>query len=562
MLKIKPKTTLIMNTRIVILFFLIQIIINGLHSQVVFEHVSNKNIYEFVDELATEGIVEINSAIKPYSRKFIAECLVEAGDQRNKLNTRQQKELDFYLIEYKTEMESIPVYNPKFDLFKKNKNLTILTINPLGGVYKDDFFTFAVKPIWGINFFTNDNNGTIFHRWGGLKAHAYVGKHWGFYASLRDNNETKRISWTENFTLRPGGAYKRYPDGSGDYSEMRGGVIYSWEWGSLGLVKDHITWGNNYHGAMIMSDRAPSFAQIKFNVKPVDWFELNYYHGWLVSMEIDSVRSYFNASPPREVFRPKFIAANMLTFTPWRKLNISMGNSIVYSDMNVHLAYLIPIMFYKSIDHTVNYDIDNQNSQMFFEISSRNIKNVHLYGTLFVDELKVDRIGDPDKHNFWSAKTGFKTYNLVVPNLTLNVEYSMSMPLNYEHRVPTLTYQSNNYNLGYYLGDNSREIYTALMYKPIRGLHLKISYMNAQHGPDYSYDLDEDVVGNPFLERVVWENQTISFGARYEFISNAYLFAEYIMSDITGEEAMVERYTPEFFRGKNNTISFGFNIGF
>ena len=98
----------------------------------------------------------------------------------------------------------------------------------------------------------------MYHRWGGLDAFAYIGKHWGLYANLRDNNETENISGPDYFTLREGGAYKGL-----DYSEMRGGITYSWKWGSFGIVKDHLEWGNNYHGAMILSDRAPSFAQIK-----------------------------------------------------------------------------------------------------------------------------------------------------------------------------------------------------------------------------------------------------------------------------------------------------------
>jgi hypothetical protein len=527
----------------------------NLTSQEVYQHVSNTNIYDFVDELANAGIISLNSAIKPYSRMFIAERLAEATTQDTLLNQRQKKELAFYLLEYKLELEPLPDYNPKFDVFRKNENLAI-AINPLGGYYKDKLFTLAIKPIWGINYFNNEN-GSIYHRWGGAEAHAYVGKNWGFYASLRDNNETEMISGPDYFTTRSGGAYKNL-----DYSEMRGGVTYTWKWGSFGLIKDHLKWGNNEHGAMIFSDRPPSITKLRLNIKPVKWFELNYYHGWLVSMEVDSIRSYYSTDPAREVFRQKYIAANMFTFTPWRQFNISLGNSIVYSDINVHPAYLIPVMFYKSIDHTLNQGIDNQNSQMFFDISSRNIKNLHLYGTFFIDELKVDRINDPEESNFWSTKIGAKATNLAVPNLWLNLEYSMSYPITYQHRVSTLTFESNYYNMGYYLRDNSREIFAAIGYKPIRGLHLSLAYTLAQHGPDYEYALDGTVTTHPFLERVAWQNQSFLFSARYEFINNAYLFAEFISGEISGDEEMVEMYTPEFFRGETNTFSFGFNIGF
>jgi len=557
-----------MKIKVIILIILSQLIFLEIRSQIAFQHVSNKNIYEFIDELATNGIIEINSVIKPYSRKFIANCLAEAGEQRHKLNKRQQKDLDFYFIEFQTELDAAYEYNTKFDIFKKNKNLTALTINPLGGNYRDDLLTFAVKPIWGINYFVNDNDN-IFHRWGGLEAHAYVGKNWGLYASLRDNTESKILSDPDFFTQRGGGGnFKSSESGGVDFEEMRGGIVYSWKWGSFGIIKDHVNWGNNYHGANIFNDRPPSITQLKLQMKPTDWFELNYFHGWLVSMVVDSCKSYYyninNNSYHRPTYRPKYMAANMFTVNPWKKLNVSIGNSIVYSDMNVYPGYLIPIMFFKAIDHTVNANIDNQNSQMFFDLSSRQINNLHLYATLYVDELKTTRLFDDSTHNFWSLKMGVKEYNLFIKNLSVNFEYTKTVPLTYQHRVPTLTFESNNFNFGHYLRDNSQEYYVELKYKPLRGLHLRAYYLLSQHGPDYIYNLDGVVAVDeiPFMEEVTWQNQTISFGASYEFVSNAYLFAEYIMSDISGDEDMVERYTPEFFRGKNNTISFGFNVGF
>ncbi len=86
--------------------------------------------------------------------------------------------------------------------------------------------------------------------------------------------------------------------------------------------------------------------------------------------------------------------------------------------------------------------------------------------------------------------------------------------------------------------------------------------MMAQHGPDYDYTLDKTVDTHPFLNRIMWQNETYSFSASYEFINNAYIFAELISSTISGDPEYVKKYTPEFFRGKLNTLSAGFNIGF
>ncbi len=122
----------------------------------------------------------------------------------------------------------------------------------------------------------------------------------------------------------------------------------------VGLVKDQIQWGLNYNGANIFSGRTPSFPMIKLDLSPVKWFDFHYYHGWLVSEVVDSSRSYITSNGDyRAVYRNKFIAANIFTFKLWSYLHLSFGNSIIYSDNNVQLAYLIPVLFYKSVDHTL-----------------------------------------------------------------------------------------------------------------------------------------------------------------------------------------------------------------
>ena len=553
-----------MNVKRIFIVLAILSLTVEMQSQIIYEHVSNKNIYEFIDELANQRIIEINSVVKPYSRKYIAEKLVEAKKATGEMSKREQKELNFYLNAFRAEIDSLPGYPQKINIFKKTDNLTF-ALNPLGLFYKDRLFSFGLEPVWGIEYFYNENEG-MYHSWGGLKANAYVGKHWGFYASLRDNTETVKISDPEYFTQRGGGGnYKSSSSGGVDYEEMRGGIIYSWNWGSFGLIKDHVNWGNNYHGPNIFNDRPPSIPQLTLRMKPAKWFELNYFHGWLVSMVIDSNSSYYymkdNILQYRETFRPKYMAANIMTFTPWKRLNISFGNSIIYSDMNVQPAYLIPFLFYKAVDHMINSGIDNQNSQMFFDVSSRQIKHLHLYGTFFIDEFKKSRVYHSDEHNFWSMKLGAKESNLLLKDFSVTFEYTMTMPITYQHYVPTLTFASNYFNFGHYLRDNSRELYLAAEYKPIRGLHIRTAYTLAQHGDDFDY-ADPEPTKTPYMQNITWQKNELSIGARWEFISNTYIYIEYIYSDISGDEEQLKKYTPEYFRGIHNTVSAGFNLGF
>jgi hypothetical protein len=351
-----------------ILFFaLFNLIVwnSNLLSQEIPHPVNNKGVYDFLDELANNHIIEINQVVKPYSRLFISLRLKEAEEKREQLNPRQQKELDFYLMDFGKELREERYNDITVQWFngtnqKKRRDLFY---------YKDSLFSLTINPILGGEVFTNSAGKATYWR-NGAEARGYIQK-WGFYASLRDNHEKPFLGKPEYLTQREGGHLK----GNTDWSEMQGGVTYSWKWGNAGLIKERLQWGNNYYGANIFGGNNPTFVKIKLHISPVKWFDFNYFHGWLNSMVVDSANSYWvtnsYGTDYREVYHKKFIAANMFTFTPFKNLNVSAGNSIVYSDENINPAYIIPIFFYKSVDHSLTSGIDNMNSQMFLDISSR-----------------------------------------------------------------------------------------------------------------------------------------------------------------------------------------------
>jgi len=546
---------------------------NSLYSQEVFEHISNTSIYNFLDELATLKIITINSVVKPYSRVFIAEKLSEVKLVESELNIRQKNELDFYLKNYRLELDKNKKIKKDIDIYRKDSLLS-LSVNPLGFYYKDKVFTLAVRPIYGMDLKYN-KNGTLFHRWGGAEAYGYIGKHIAAYVSLRDNSYNNKKIISPTYLTKEGGMpYKNEYDTRGgiDYSETRGGIIISFKWGSLGLIKDHFIWGNNYNGSNIFSGRTPSFAHIRLQLKPVKWFEFNYVHGWLISEVADSSRTYNYGSGTREVMRGKYLAANMFTIRPWKNLSFSFGNSIIYSDIGVQAVYLIPFLFYKSADHTYNStsNFAGQNSQMFIDISSRQIKHLHLYASLFVDEIGLKRMFDKEQQtNFISIKAGFHLVDFPLQNLALTFEYTRTNPYTYQHFIPSTTFESNHYSLGSYLRDNAQEIYCAVSAIPIRGLKLNTSLTLAQKGNYYIYG-NSSAMGTPFLKDKTWSNLTIAIDASYEIIYNCYVYIGYSYSDIKEYDIngkisggfFLNRYTPEFYQGKNHTLTAGINVGF
>jgi hypothetical protein len=531
--------TILKRSFLTISFVSIFIINTNLFSQEVPQPVRNRAIYEFLDELANNHIIEINSVIKPYSRLFISERLLEAEGKRDLLNSRQQKELDFYLMDFGKEINEGKNWKRRKDLF----------------YYKDSLFSITINPIIGGELFTNSSGSATYWR-NGAEARGYTGK-WGFYASLRDNHETPLLGKTEYLTKREGGLFK----GNTDWSDMQGGISYSWKWGSIGLAKDRVEWGDNYNGANIFGGNNPSFVMLKLKISPVKWFDFNYFHGWLTSMVIDSTDSYWvmnsYGKDYREVYHKKFIAANMFTFRPARNLSISVGNSIIYDDGDLNPAYLIPLFFYKSVDHSLTSGIQNMNSQMFINISSRQIKKVHLYADIFVDELSVSRFTKKDEWNFFSYKAGVRLSDLPLNNLSFTAEFTYTYPLTFQHNVPTITFETANYNLGHYLRDNSREWYLAFDYRPLRALDLNLYFMDAIRGIDYS-ELGGSRIGNPPLTSVEWHNTSFGIKATYQVINDLYTWIAASHSNITGDE----RWNPEYFQGRKNTINVGLTFGF
>ena len=521
------------------------------HSQVIPEPVTDEAVYLFLDELAGDGIIDINRVVKPYSRKVIAEQLQEADSQRDLLSRRQRGELDFWLVSY--------------SLTEGDGKLKLL-FNPATAQYRDSLFSVTVSPILGLtagatpdasaDWLTGVARTRTISWKNGAKVYGNY-KNWAFFAALQDNHQDPLLGSALYLTRERGGHIKN----GTDFSEMTGGISYMWRWGDISFLKDSPVWGSGYAGTNILSGRAPSFMQIRLHLKPADWVEMTWLHGWLTSMVVDSSRSYWltNAygTEYREIYHKKYIAANLFTFTPVPRLHVSLGNSVVWSDPRITPYYLMPIFFYKSVDHGVNSGINNSNAQMFIDISSNNIRRLHLYGTLFIDELSTARFTTSD-YNFFSWKGGFRTGNFsFTPNIWFMAECTFTYPLTFQHNVPVTTFENQGYNMGHWLRDNSRSWYLALDYRPVRTMTLRLWQEWSERGPDYQ-SIGGSRLGLPYLETIEWKNVATGFEAGYLITGGVQVRASMTRRTVSG----IQFWYPSHLFGTTTTLSGGLVWGF
>lgn len=546
-------------TKILIIYFLLfQTSIVG--GQYIPTHISHHGIYDFLDELASQQIIELNSTIKPYSRKHIAQMLDHADRRRKELSRRQVKELEFYLLDYHgtTKSSKAAESNATFLWLNKADNQRLDFFH-----YEDSSFKISVNPILGADTWTN-SNGYFYHWWNGVETYANKGN-FALFASLRDNHESTALTNRGFMNQRIGASnIKVFSDGKRDYWEIRAGVSYSWDWGHIGIMMNQFSWGDAHNGANIFSGRTPAYTHLDLQLNPVKWLQLNYVHGWLTSEVVDSTLSFWvnnsYGSDYREVYHPKFLAANMFTFEPVKRFYLTVGNSIIYDARSPHAAFFIPVMFWKALDHTLNARIDNMNSQIFFTASSRNLRGAHLYASAFIDEVKVARIFDPHDHNPVSYKAGL-TSNWI-SNTMLIMEYTWSNTLIYQHHVPTTTFESNMYNLGHFLEDNAKDIYIAAAYKPFRTLELKTYLNHSQKGPDHSELGTMPRTTMQLFDPILWESTRLGISTSLQVINDLYVRLGYEWRNVSGDQTMLNIWTPAVYHGKTTTFNFGINYGF
>jgi hypothetical protein len=317
---------------------------------------------------------------------------------------------------------------------------------------------------------------------------------------------------------------------------------------------------------------------------------------------VDSTRYYIenNTSGGTErEYRPhnKFMAANMFTFTPVKYVSFAFGNSIVYAEKNVQAAYFIPFAFFKSLDHllTKGLGVENQNSQAFFTLTVRPVEHLKLYGSFYLDEFKFDRLKKSNSQkNPISYLVGFDWSGWPLKGLSLKAEFMRSYIACYTHSIDVLTWKSNSYEMGHYMGDNAQSVYAELSYRPIRGMVIKLSYTDDTKYNSYAYlrayrdesgqkindgSITETLSQKPF-DKAIFRNSVVALDGIYEVHPNMYLRVnlsynnargyDNLTQSIASEDAgpnctaqyYLNKFAPAYFHGKNFSALLGFSFGF
>ena len=494
----------------IIIALLFLSLLNTIQAQQVYER-NSLEVHQFLATMSQKGYIEWNDLIYPITKEKIQNALFKLKKNPT-LNNLEQLELSFYLYEYNNERKKL--------YYKTDSN-----------------FTLNIDPIFTGQILTGSKR-SYSERSVGVSIWGNMGKRFGYQFSFHDVNQVgSRFDTAINslfqegnrgiVTLNDPNVQKQV-----NFTDLRASLMYAFKNGTISVGQDALTWGYGENGQLVLSNKAPYYPYIRLDYKPFDWFTFNYTHAFLQSDILDSANIYpipsrvFPAS--REVFIKKYMASHSIDIRLKKGLHLSFGESIIYNDQ-LQLGYLLPIMFFKAYDNMINKGIiqAGSNGQFFGQLNTKNlgIKKSQFYTTLFIDEIRMASILNPEKsRNQIGFNVGFIKQDFIVPNLIGGFEYTRLNPFLYRNFLPAQNYTSNGYLLGEWIGQNSDKLLFYLKYSPLPRFKTYLRYQRLRNGPEGS--IQDQYFGKPqmrFMNNVNFTQNSLFFRASYEY-KNRLLF--------------------------------------
>ena len=212
------------------------------------------------------------------------------------------------------------------------------------------------------------------------------------------------------------------------------------------FTESHIRYDNNWFYASIGRESrllGAGFLNHQFlgvNSPPLDAimlgarfpsFEYRFTHAALLSLPVDTngmpIMPFGVASTGSDKSYPaKTLVMHRAAFKPqWGE--IAIWESIIYQNRSFDLAYLNPLSFLKSIEHSLR---DRDNSAMGFDFTVRPAKNFIIKGSYLLDDLIFSRIGT----DFWGNKAaGSLGAIYAFSAVNVGIEYARVYPYTYSH---------------------------------------------------------------------------------------------------------------------------------
>lgn len=473
-------------------------------------------VYDFLLRLESKGFVEHGSFTDlPLQRKQIVEII----------SNTDEKSLN------KTEIKSLNRFKDEFRLNKREEKVLVTNSSFPNQVFFSGFFddsekyfyryedsinSLSIRPLANTEFrmLDNGNSDNVIFANAGLRFFGTIDNKLGYNLQVTNGSA---LAGNEDLLLADDriGQNVKFTVWDSDFDFTESHVRFDYRWFYSYISRENRLLGAGLNQRLFLSDNTTPMDHLALGAR-FKYFEYKFSHSSLLSSPVDSIGD--RNLPIVGVdsrFIDKFSVTHRFSFRPsWGE--ISLWENIVYSDRGFDLAYLNPLSFLKSLEHSLR---DRDNSSMGLDLTYRFMKRFQLKGTYLLDDIIFSEIGN----NFWSNKTA---YNLALItalpfNLDLGIEYARNEPYVFSHfaQVVPVTLDGNSMTsdgklFTGYNPPNSEELSLSLRYWWGSRYPFKLDFSYLRHGRnilDENGNIVRNVGGDEFVSRRFEDSERVSF---------------------------------------------------
>ncbi|MCX7735122.1 MAG: hypothetical protein N2319_00275 [Candidatus Kapabacteria bacterium] len=496
-----------MKKKIIIsLIFFYTLSVNHLFSQV--EHIVVQHpVYQFLEYAYTKGILEnFSLSTLPLQRKEIQEALKVIRLNDSSLSETDKKTLSLFEKEFELSYrQNATIFFSKSDTNQLLFSRIFTDDEKYIYRYSDSSSSVSLIPLGSIENINKINNKNEFDKVFlgnlGFRLYGTIDNSLGY--GLQVTNGVV-LAGTRNLAIEESKITRNIKfvllNSDFDFSESH--IRYSKDWFHFIFSRETRLIGSGLRQRLIISDNAPPMDGISLGAKFSN-FEYRYSHFKLIGQPDSNVPvGAFTKIPPKYFVLQKF------TLKPsWG--DISYFHSIVYSGRELEFAYLNPLSFLKSIEHSLR---DRDKTTMGFDFNINPFRNVQISGTWMLEDIIISKIGT----GFWSNKTAWNIalkYSLPF-SADIGLEYTRIEPYMFTHFNVQNNRTNDGYLFGTYLYPNSDE--TSLQFRWFWGNRYPLIFaiIYQRHGNniyDNNGNLVRNVGGDPFYVRLPKDSETVTF---------------------------------------------------
>lgn len=512
----------------------------------------NKDTYHLIDRLeilSGEMAPNHHSAVKPYTRKAVAQ-LTDSLQQMNLKNSRADAFNTDYLrndnwewVDSSTNVSKQPFLN----VFYKNKS------DFFYGGDKKEAIGVHVSPVLYLSYGGESlQEEYTYINTRGVQVRGLIDKKVGFYAFISENQARFPVYVQdfvkENRVVPNEGFWKSFGTNGYDFFNATGYISFNaTEHINMQFGHDRQFIGDG-HRSMLMSDFSPPALFFKINTQV---WKINYTN--LFTQVFADAFGNSGGSTGNTNFPKKYLVAHRLGINIGKHFNLGVFESVVFGredslgNNHFELSYLNPIIFYRSLEQQ-NGSLDN--ALIGFDAKWNFLQHFSMYGQFIFDEFKIDELTAGT--GWWGNKFGYQLGlkyidALGLKNLDLQFEYNSARPYTYTHSTIYSNYSNYNQAMAHPIGANFNETIGILRYQPIPRLSLTAKLIYAKYGLDTlnsnwgkdilkDYNTREQEYGNVIGQGVASSLTFIDITTTYQLKHNVFIDLKLISREQKSDE--------------------------